>query len=40
MRKCSLNKIDELFHLDLKDGDDRLAVSFAAAIMEGLSDMP
>ena len=30
----------ELFHLDLKDGDDRLAVSFAAAIMEGLSDMP
>lgn len=35
-----VNKIDELFHLDLKDGDDRLAVSFAAAIMEGLSDMP
>jgi DNA-binding PucR family transcriptional regulator len=32
-----VNKIRDLFHVDLKDGDDRLAVSFSAAIMEGLA---
>ena len=31
-----VNKVRELFYLDLKDGDDRLAVAFTTHIMEGL----
>lgn len=31
-----VNKIRELFHLDLKDGDDRLALAFSARIIEAL----
>ena len=33
-----VNKVRELFLLDLKDGDDRLAVSFTSKVMEGLGD--
>lgn len=29
-----MNKVRELFFIDLKDGDDRLALSFSASIME------
>ncbi len=32
-----INKMRELFYLDLKDGDDRLALAFTARIMEGLN---
>ena len=31
-----VNKVREMFYLDLKDGDDRLALAFTARIMEGL----
>ena len=31
-----MNKVRELFFIDLKDGDDRLALSFSASIMEGM----
>lgn len=31
-----MNKVRELFFIDLKDGDDRLATSFSTSIMEGL----
>lgn len=31
-----VNKVRELFYLDLKDGDDRLAVAFTTRILEGL----
>lgn len=31
-----VNKIRELFFVDLKDGDDRLALSFSASLMEGV----
>lgn len=31
-----INKVRELFLIDLKDGDDRLALSFSASIMEGI----
>lgn len=33
-----VNKIRELFYLDLKDGDDRLAVSFSARVMGGMGE--
>jgi hypothetical protein len=33
-----VNKISELFQLDLKDGDDRLAVSFTARVLDALGD--
>jgi len=33
-----VNKIAELFYLDLKNGDDRLAVAFSARILEGMGD--
>lgn len=33
-----VNKIGELFELDLKDGDDRLALAFTARILEALDD--
>lgn len=33
-----VNKIGELFQLDLKDGDDRLALSFTARILEALGE--
>ena len=32
-----MNKVRELFFIDLKDGDDRLALSFSASIMEGMN---
>ncbi|MDO4848370.1 MAG: helix-turn-helix domain-containing protein [Coriobacteriia bacterium] len=32
-----MNKVRELFFIDLKDGDDRLALSFSASIMEGMA---
>lgn len=31
-----MNKVRELFYLDLKDGDDRLALSFSAQVMRGM----
>ncbi len=31
-----VNKVREMFFLDLKDGDDRLAVAFTTRVMEGL----
>ena len=31
-----VNKVRELFFIDLKDGDDRLATSFSTSILEGL----
>ncbi len=31
-----INKVRELFLIDLKDGDDRLALSFSASIMDGM----
>lgn len=31
-----MNKVRELFFIDLKDGDDRLSLSFTARILEGL----
>ena len=31
-----VNKVREMFYLDLKDGDDRLAVAFTTRVMEGL----
>ena len=31
-----MNKVRELFFIDLKDGDDRLATSFSTSLMEGL----
>ncbi len=34
-----MNKVREMFFLDLKDGDDRLALSFSAKIMEGMDDV-
>jgi DNA-binding PucR family transcriptional regulator len=33
-----MNKVRELFYLDLKDGEDRLDVAFSALIMEGLGE--
>ena len=33
-----MNKIGELFKLDLKDGDDRLALSFTARVLEALGE--
>jgi hypothetical protein len=33
-----MNKVRELFYLDLKDGEDRLDVAFSARIMEGLGE--
>lgn len=33
-----VNKIGELFKLDLKDGDDRLALSFTARVLEALGE--
>jgi len=33
-----VNKISELFYLDLKTGDDRLAVAFSARIFEGMGE--
>lgn len=33
------NKMRELFYLDLRDGDDRLAVAFSAKIMEGMGEI-
>lgn len=33
-----VNKVRELFFLDLKDGEDRIALAFTARIMEGLGD--
>ncbi len=33
-----VNKVRELFFIDLKDGDDRLLLAFTARIMEGLGD--
>ena len=33
-----VNKVRELFYLDLKDGDDRLALAFTARVLEGLGD--
>lgn len=35
-----MNKARELFFLDLRDGDDRLAVAFSARIMEGMGEIP
>ena len=29
-----MNKVRELFFIDLKDGEDRLALSFSAQVME------
>lgn len=31
-----MNKVRELFYIDLKDGDDRLALSFSTSLMEGV----
>ena len=31
-----MNKVRELFFIDLKDGDDRLALSFSVSLMEGM----
>lgn len=31
-----MNKVREMFFIDLKDGDDRLALSFSAALLEGI----
>ena len=33
-----VNKVRELFYIDLKKGEDRLAVAFTARIIEGLGD--
>lgn len=35
-----MNKVKELFYLDLKDGDDRLALSFSAQVMAGMAELP
>ncbi|MBR3314951.1 MAG: helix-turn-helix domain-containing protein [Atopobiaceae bacterium] len=33
-----VNKVRELFFIDLKDGDDRLSLAFTARVLEGLGD--
>ena len=33
-----VNKVRELFFLDLKDGDDRLALAFTVRVLEGLGE--
>ena len=33
-----VNKVRELFYIDLKDGDDRLALAFTAKVMEGMGE--
>ena len=35
-----VNKIRDLFGLDLKDGDDRLALAFTARIIEAVGTRP
>ncbi|MDO4537892.1 MAG: helix-turn-helix domain-containing protein [Coriobacteriales bacterium] len=33
-----VNKVHELFYIDLKDGDDRLSLAFTARVLEGMGD--
>ena len=35
-----MNKVRELFYLDLRDGDDRLALAFSAQVMQGMAELP